>query len=438
MGRAQRVMQPTSPTDIPDGRMRHLRGPWVVASAAVLMALVLLGSALIIQKRVRSASEWAARGQAEAYALAVRDAIRNSGERPTDALLEELRQFYSEDGVSYLALLDPRGRTIAVAGSPEGRLDTPGLEPLSDGRVRYVASAQGAGRARESFRHRRSRAPEPGAFRRVGNAVLIIELEPLAAADLQREARLLLLVAGASGLVLLLLAWAFARALAQQERLRDELERGQRLAALGTMSAVLAHELRNPLAALKGHAQLLAEDIEEYPALKPPVERMVEGSVRLERLLDDLLRFVKGGELERAPVDPNLPLREAAEAAGGAIVLHEGPSAPVSLDAPRLKQALGNVLRNAVEATPPGGRIEASLSREGERLIYRVRDQGPGLPPDAGERIFEPFATYKVRGVGLGLAIARRITELHGGTLTARDLPGGGAEFIFTLPVREA
>jgi len=406
----------------------------VVASSAVLMALVLFGSALLIQKRVRSASEWAARGQAEAYALAVRDALRGAEGLPTEVVLEDLQQFYAEDGVSYLALLDARGRTIAAAGTPQGHLVEPGLESLEDGRVRYVAASQSPARRRE-FRGRRTRDVDTGTTRRLGNATLVLELEPLAAASLQREARLLLGVAGASGLVILLLAWAFARALAQQERMRDALERGQRLAALGTMSAVLAHELRNPLAALKGHAQLLAEEVEEDPALKPSVERMVEGAVRLEQLLDDLLRFVKGGELERAPVDPNLPLREAARAAGGDVVLHEGPDAPVPLDAPRLQQALGNVLRNAVEVTPPGGRVEARLSREGPLLVYRVQDQGPGLPPGAGERIFEPFATYKVRGVGLGLAIARRITELHGGTLTARDRPEGGAEFIFSLPI---
>lgn len=433
------IAPPTTAQD--SGAQRLLRGPRVIMAAAILLALVLFGSALLIQKRVHSASEWAARGQAEAYAVALRDALRDADPERPEQLLEELQQFYAEDGVSHLALIDMRGRDLASAGVPQGSLRTPGLQPLDDGRVRFVTQAPGPMGRRDRFRGRRHRtagAESLAAGRRLAGATLVIELEPLAAASLQREARLLLGVATAAGAVILLLAWAFARALAQQERLRDELAQGQRLAALGTMSAVLAHELRNPLAALKGHAQLLAEEVDAHPALKPSVERMVEGSVRLERLLDDLLRFVKGGELERTPVDPNAPLREAAAASGGQIVLHEGPAAPVSLDAPRLTQALGNVLRNAVEATPPGGRVDASLSREGGQLVYRVRDQGPGLPPDAGERIFEPFATYKVRGVGLGLAIARRITTLHGGTLTARDLPGGGAEFTFTVPVREA
>ena len=95
------------------------------------------------------------------------------------------------------------------------------------------------------------------------------------------------------------------------------------------------------------------------------------------------------------------------------------------------------MLRNALEVSPPGALVEAGLTLEDGRLIYEVRDRGPGLPPGEEERIFEPFATHKITGVGLGLAIARRIVELHGGTVTARTLEGGGAGFRFALPVEE-
>jgi two-component system sensor histidine kinase HydH len=234
---------------------------------------------------------------------------------------------------------------------------------------------------------------------------------------------------------ILALAVAFARLLSQQERLRDELAAGQRLAALGTMSAVLAHELRNPLAALKGHAQLLAEDVETDPVRAPQAKQMVDGAVRLERLLDNLLRFVKTGTIERAPVDPNLPLLDAAKPFGELITVERGPETPVPLDAARLEQALANLLHNAAEVTPSGSRVEASVCREGSQLICRIRDHGPGLPAGAEASLFEPFTTHKARGVGLGLAISRRVAELHGGTLTARTLPEGGACFTLSLPL---
>lgn len=270
---------------------------------------------------------------------------------------------------------------------------------------------------------------------RLRGALLVVELEPLAAAALQREARTLLWVATVAGLGILALAVAFARLLSQQERLRDELAAGQRLAALGTMSAVLAHELRNPLAALKGHAQLLAEDVETDPVRAPQAKQMVDGAVRLERLLDNLLRFVKTGTIERAPVDPNLPLLDAAKPFGELITVERGPETPVPLDAARLEQALANLLHNAAEVTPSGSRVEASVCREGSQLIYRIRDHGPGLPAGAEASLFEPFTTHKARGVGLGLAISRRVAELHGGTLTARTLPEGGACFTLSLPL---
>lgn len=410
-----------------------MRGPRVVMLAAALMALVLFGSALLIQDRVRSASEWAARGQGEAFAVAVRDSLRRSRGEPLQPVLEELLSVHAESGLRYVALYDERGAPIAEAGHAVGSsLDERGLERLGE-RVRYVA------------RPPRRRGPGPlrpadlllGGGRRMGQVVF--EFEPLEASALQREARTLLAVASVAGLGILALAWAFARGLAQQERMRDELERGQRLAALGTMSAVLAHELRNPLAALKGHAQLLAEEVEGQPALSPRVERLVTDAVRLERLMNDLLTFVQSGALQRAPVDPNLPLREAVASTGTAGIRLQLLDAPpvVALDAGRLQQALENVLRNAVEVTPEGAQVEAAVTVEEGRLIYRVRDRGPGLPPGEEERIFEPFATHKITGVGLGLAIARRITELHGGTVAARTLEGGGAEFRLELPMEE-
>ncbi|HLT29859.1 MAG TPA: HAMP domain-containing sensor histidine kinase [Myxococcaceae bacterium] len=424
----------SQPRDAPPRRRVWVRGPWGVLIAAVLMATVLFGSALLIQRRVQHASDWAARGEAEAFVVSIRDALRVAPERSAETL-EIMLEAFEPDGLRHLSLVRSDGVVIATAGSPRGRsLEPEVLEALSEGRVRWVSelgTRDGRRRPRSWRRSPRPRPPPP----RLQETLLVVELEPLAAAALQREARTLLGVAGVAGLGILALAVAFARLLSRQERLREELTAGQRLAALGTMSAVLAHELRNPLAALKGHAQLLAEDVEDDPLRAPQARQMVEGAERLERLLDNLLRFVKTGTIERSPVDPNLPLLAAARPFGELIEVEPGPRAPVPLDAARLEQALANLLQNAAEVTPQGARVEASLRREGAQLVYRIRDHGPGLPAGAEASLFEPFTTHKARGVGLGLSISRRVAELHGGTLTAQTLPDGGACFTLTLPL---
>jgi two-component system sensor histidine kinase HydH len=268
----------------------------------------------------------------------------------------------------------------------------------------------------------------------------VYEFEPLASQALQHRSRQLLVVAAISCLGILGLAIAFARALSQREHLVEQLEHGRRLAALGSMSAVLAHELRNPLASLKGHAQLLAETVEQDPKLFPRADRVVSEAVRLERLMDDLLTFVRSGELKRAPTDPDEVLRAAVESVGDPAIEASYLAHPGRwrIDGPRLQQALENVLRNARQASPGGARIEAAVDRDDGNLVFLVKDRGPGIPPGDEDKIFEPFVTGRIRGVGLGLAITRRIVELHGGTVSARNRSEGGAEFRLVVPGKEA
>jgi two-component system, NtrC family, sensor histidine kinase HydH len=301
------------------------------------------------------------------------------------------------------------------------------------------------GRARLVHRlrpKRRQEGPPPDDATRARRRFprVVYEFEPLAAIDLQRQSRDLLILASLCGLAVVGLAAALSRSLRQRDVMREELESGRRLAALGSMSAVLAHELRNPLASLKGHAQLLGETVEADAKLAPKVQRIISESVRLERLLDDLLTFVKSGELRRAPADPNMVLRGAVQAAGeDAIEARYLPTvARASLDAERLQQALENVLRNAVQASPAGIKVVAEISQQDGSLHFAVRDSGSGITAGEEERIFEPFVTGRVQGVGLGLAITRRIVELHGGSVTARNRSEGGAELLIQIPREEA
>ena len=146
----------------------------------------------------------------------------------------------------------------------------------------------------------------------------------------------------------------------QRNRLVRRLEHGRRLAALGEMSAVLAHEIRNPLASLKGNAQLLAAMLPEAAGDKPrqKAARVVDEAVRLEALTNDLLEFVRTGELRRADVDPAALLRDCAASVSDAIELDTAAAPPSwPLDDARLRQVLVNLLSNAVKYNRSGGEV---------------------------------------------------------------------------------
>jgi two-component system sensor histidine kinase HydH len=202
------------------------------------------------------------------------------------------------------------------------------------------------------------------------------------------------------------------------------------------MSAVLAHEIRNPLASLKGNAQLLAGmlakrgDSPEDDKPRAKAERVVEEAVRLERLTQDLLAYVRTGELSRTPTPIASLVRDAAAAVSPDIEVHT-VEADVSLDAARMHQVLVNLLENAVAAGPP---VSLRAARDAGYLVLEVSDGGPGVPAIERDKVFEPFFTNKTRGTGLGLAIARRVVEQHRGTLTVHDAPAGGACFRIRIP----
>jgi two-component system, NtrC family, sensor histidine kinase HydH len=269
---------------------------------------------------------------------------------------------------------------------------------------------------------------------------VLLVYEPLEANALRQSAARSLGVALVTVIALAIATIVLWRLARRAEHLQAAAERDRRLVTLGEMSAVLAHEIRNPLAALKGHAQLLLERLDERPDRSGPerqkVERLVSEARRLERLVEDLLSFVRANRVTPAPVDPALLLRDAASAVAADRVDVDVAGAPPTwrVDGPRLQQALANLIRNAFEASPDGARIEAAVTRDGERLVFAIRDRGAGLPPGDPEHLFEPFHTTRIQGTGLGLAVARRIVELHGGRVTARTHPDGGAEFRVMIP----
>jgi two-component system sensor histidine kinase HydH len=283
--------------------------------------------------------------------------------------------------------------------------------------------------------------PPPGAPRLEGRGPrghLIIEFEPLLAAKLSGGALRELAVGVTGAAIMILASLVFWRLSLASERAEQRHAQQRQLAALGEMSAVLAHELRNPLASLKGHAQLLQERLERdgaHERTTSKAARVVAEAQRLEALTHGLLAFVRVGELVRSPASPLVVVEVAVADLQRERVTIMAEHAPVSwpLDAQRMQQVISNLVDNALQAAPEE-RVEVEIRQLARACVFEVRDRGSGVPADQRELIFQPFHTTRIRGTGLGLAVSRRIVELHGGTIVVEENPGGGALFRVTIP----
>jgi len=211
----------------------------------------------------------------------------------------------------------------------------------------------------------------------------------------------------------------------------------------------VSHDLRTPLAAITGAGTLLLEGEAVEPALRKELTTtIVEEAERLERLVSTLLDMTR---LESGAVEPRRDWVPLVEVVGSALTRLEPQLAGrrvtaalpddlplLSIDPVLVEQLFVNLLENAARYTPPGSEIEIRARREGGTLLVDVADRGPGIPSGEEERIFERFhrgAGAGVRGVGLGLPIARAIAQAHGGRLGGSSRPGGGAVFRLTLPL---
>jgi len=224
-----------------------------------------------------------------------------------------------------------------------------------------------------------------------------------------------------------------------------EMLRREQLAAVGQLAAGMAHELRNPLTAMKILVQSSHGPADDGGLTRRDLEVLEEEIVRMEGAIRTFLDFARPPQLEKRPIElrgiieQTLTLVSARAQRQGAVLESALPGGPLVLEADvgQMRQVLLNLLVNALDAVPGGGtiRVEASLERADGWLVLRVGDTGEGLPPNADERIFEPFFSTKETGIGLGLPISRQIIEAHGGSIEASDRPGGGAVFTCRLPL---
>ncbi|MDB5296001.1 MAG: signal transduction histidine kinase [Phycisphaerales bacterium] len=252
-------------------------------------------------------------------------------------------------------------------------------------------------------------------------------------------------------------------------RIQVRAGRAERLAELGALTGGLAHEIKNPLSTVQLNLQLLREDITPREVSPQVHDRLVKRlstvqreTGRLGEILDDFLRYAGRIEIEKRPTDvhqmfedlvdfysPQAQLQrvqlrvrspapsEASSSGGGTgSAGGAGRHLVIPLDERLIKQAVLNLMINALQAMPDGGEIILSAAREGNRAKIQVTDTGPGIPPEALGQIFGAYYSTKRGGTGLGLAITKRVAEEHGGRASVASEVGKGSVFTIEVPAK--
>ena len=232
--------------------------------------------------------------------------------------------------------------------------------------------------------------------------------------------------------------------LTQVRALEETRRRQERLAAVGRVAAGIAHEIRNPLAAMRGSIQVLNSELNGDPANAELMEIILRESDRLNRIITDFLTYARPRQVELAETDLSEPLREtftllrnSPEALPRHRIEEDYPAEPVRApaDPAGLRQVFWNLARNALQAMPEGGTLRVELARaEAGRVRICFADTGQGMTPEQVERLFEPFSSYRAGGTGLGLSIAYQIVRDHGGTINVRSREGHGTQINIELP----
>ena len=224
---------------------------------------------------------------------------------------------------------------------------------------------------------------------------------------------------------------------------QTQMSRAEHFATLGELAAGLAHEIRNPLAGIAGVIEIVGRDLPPNSPARSVIKDAKEEAMQINRILTDLLETAR-------PKPPQFQVKDLATTADHAVMfarqqaitkrimieLEKGEDIPpLDHDPNQINQVLLNLLLNAIQSMDKPGSIFVTLRRDKDVVLITVADQGKGIPPENLSNIFRPFFTTKGHGTGLGLSLARRIVEAHGGTITVRSEVGKGTQFVLRLPI---
>ncbi len=382
-------------------------------------------------KRVAGNSEFILAARGQIYASTLDDS--RTGTAIRSIVLERMPGFASDGTREYVPISRP---LVAIDGTPVGQLYV--LRPFEEaaGRIAelrrrvaaFWAGAVIAGLALSYLAARRMVRP-------------IQDLDE-AAAQVSRQ-NYDIRVAVDSDDELGRLAATFNKMCESLRGARQELIRRERIGAIARLASSIVHDLRNPLAAIHGSAEILVDTQPNTEQTKRIAGNIHRSSRRIQELMDDLTRVSRGSAAATAPVELAAlvksavqPLEAAAAAQRVRFEIGQFEGLTVEADPSRLGRVFQNLTQNALEAMPEGGHVRFQASAEGRWAMVEVSDTGPGIPREIRGQLFQPFTSHgKKQGLGLGLALARQTVLDHGGDLWAAPEEGGGARFLIRLPL---
>jgi len=230
-----------------------------------------------------------------------------------------------------------------------------------------------------------------------------------------------------------------------EERVRVQ----SKMAALGNMAGGIAHEIRNPMNAVRGFAELLRRELPGEGKAARFATRICEGVAEADQIIASMMQLAQRESLVPESVEPERLVADAIDSARRVLPADRQADWTIEtqLAAPsfrgdrvKLRQALRNLVANALQMQPEGGYVRVSAYTEAQELVLRVEDAGPGIARDAARRVAEPFYTTRAEGTGLGLALVHTIAELHGGRFEVSKTPAsaGGADVAIRIPLLTA
>ncbi|MFH2123869.1 MAG: HAMP domain-containing sensor histidine kinase [Pseudomonadota bacterium] len=399
----------------------------------LVTALVLTGGLVwFVLDNYRSAVPVA---QENLRGLALTMATAMEGVAARDSSLKSLSSFQSPE-IAYAALLSARGKILFHTNT-----DLVGSD-VADERYRPLLTRGGLSEERVGLGTGETVYEFQTPVHFSGQtSILRLALHTWRSESVMRRARQgvtvifsLLTVGWMLGLTII---WLLQRQVQQQR----QVARQQELARLGEVGAVLAHEVRNPLAGIKGYGQLLEERLPEGRE-RGFASLIVSEAQRLEGLAHDILLYTRSEALAAGPSQPAVVastvlelLAPQAQEQGIRLVSDLPHGLMVSCSEAGLKQLLLNLLTNGLQASSAGGIIVLTGRREGEWVELRVQDNGSGIAAEMQKVMFEPFRTSKARGAGLGLAVCKKIVDGCGGSIELTNGKDGGAECVVRLPI---
>ena len=229
-------------------------------------------------------------------------------------------------------------------------------------------------------------------------------------------------------------------------QLTERVHRMDKMAALGNMAAGIAHEIRNPMNAIQGFASLLLREPDDGPRTRRWASLIVQGATEIDAIVTNMLTLARPDPLALEVIDPRELVRSAVDSSHAGrrdrtarwTIATEVSAPRLEGDRIKLRQALRNLVSNAMDVQPDGGQVEVTVTESGGRVLFAVSDAGPGVPAEVRDQIFDPFFTTRADGTGLGLALVSTIAALHGGSVDVDREPSsmGGALITLSVPLR--